>query len=69
MDISRGLQYCRKAVDKRPQSAAYMDSLGWAYYKSGNITDARTWLRRALDAAPQHEEIKRHMRTVVGNSK
>jgi tetratricopeptide (TPR) repeat protein len=66
LDVIRGLQYCRKAVDKNPQNAAYLDSLGWAYYKSGNTEEARTWLRRALDLAPHNEDIRTHMRVVVG---
>jgi tetratricopeptide (TPR) repeat protein len=67
-DLQRGLRLCRKAVDRRPQSAAYLDSLGWAYYKCGEIPEARTWLRRALDLAPQQREIRGHMRMVIEDS-
>ena len=66
MDIMRALRLCRKAVDAKPQSAAYLDSLGWAYYKSGETVEARTWLRRALEIAPNEEEIKRHFKIVTG---
>jgi len=66
MDIMRALRLCRKAVDFKPQNAAYLDSLGWAYYKSGEPVEARTWLRRALDAAPNEEEIKRHFKLATG---
>jgi tetratricopeptide (TPR) repeat protein len=66
LDIMRGLRLCRKAVDARPGSAAYLDSLGWAYYKSGEVVEARTWLRRALDIAPKEKEIIRHFKIVTG---
>jgi len=66
LDIMRGLRLCRKAVDARPNSAAYLDSLGWAYYKSGEVVEARTWLRRALDIAPEEKEIERHFKIVTG---
>jgi tetratricopeptide (TPR) repeat protein len=66
MDIMRALRLCRKAVDTKPHSAAYLDSLGWAYYKSGEVIEARTWLRRALDVAPNEEEIKKHFKIVTG---
>jgi tetratricopeptide (TPR) repeat protein len=66
IDVKRGISLCRKAVDKKPKSAAYLDSLGWAHYKNGNPTEARTWLRRALEIAPNHKEIKNHMKLVVG---
>jgi Flp pilus assembly protein TadD len=66
IDVMRALRLCRKAVDTKPQSAAYLDSLGWAYYKSGEVVEARTWLRRALELAPDEKEIQRHFKTVTG---
>jgi tetratricopeptide (TPR) repeat protein len=66
MDVMRALRLCRKAVDARPHSAAYLDSLGWAYYKSGEVVEARTWLRRALEVAPNEPEIQKHFKIVTG---
>jgi tetratricopeptide (TPR) repeat protein len=64
MDTQKGLRLCRKAVEKNPQNAAYLDSLGWASYRCGKLTEARNWLRRALEIAPQEKEIKEHLRIV-----
>ena len=66
IDIRRGIKLCRKAVDRKPQSAAYLDSLGWAFYKDGDVDEARIWLRRAFDISPHRKEIKKHMKIVVG---
>jgi tetratricopeptide (TPR) repeat protein len=66
IDIPKGISLCRKAVDKKPQNPAYMDSLGWAYFKHGEVPEARVWLRRAFEMAPHQKEIKKHMKTVVG---
>jgi tetratricopeptide (TPR) repeat protein len=68
-DVMRGLRLCRKAVDMRPQNAAYLDSLGWAYYKSGNSPEAKVWIRRALDLAPGKEDIRKHMRIIIEDMK
>ncbi|MDR0637779.1 MAG: tetratricopeptide repeat protein [Spirochaetaceae bacterium] len=68
VDVKRGLELCRKAVQTKPQNAAYLDSLGWAYYKSGDLNEARTALRRALEIAPRHYEITKHMRAVIGEA-
>lgn len=68
IDRMRGLRLCRKAVDARPQSAAYLDSLGWAYYKNGEVVEARTWLRRALEIAPDEKEIQKHFKLVTGEA-
>jgi tetratricopeptide (TPR) repeat protein len=67
IDVQRGIKLCRKAVDKKPQSAAYLDSLGWAYFKNGDINEARSWLRRAFDISPNRKEIKKHIKIVVGS--
>ena len=67
MDVMRALRFCRKAVDSRPENPAYLDSLGWAYYKSGDTLEARTWLRRALDISPNEPEIQKHFKIVTGD--
>ncbi|MDR1802261.1 MAG: tetratricopeptide repeat protein [Treponema sp.] len=66
MDILRGLRCCKRAVDIKPKNPVYLDSLGWAYFKNGELLEARTWLRRALDAAPKTKEIKEHFNIVTG---
>ncbi|MCL2382566.1 MAG: tetratricopeptide repeat protein [Treponema sp.] len=66
IDLRRGLKCCKKAVDLKPQSPAYQDSLGWAYYKNGEFLEARTWLRRAMEGAPHLQEIRDHFKTVTG---
>ncbi|MCC6679414.1 MAG: tetratricopeptide repeat protein [Phycisphaeraceae bacterium] len=46
-NLQQALDMIHKAVDAQPTNAAYMDSLGWAYYKLGKYDDAVTWLRQA----------------------
>jgi len=66
LDKLKGLRLCRKAVDRNPENAAYLDSLGWASYQCGNTKDAQNWLRKAMDAAPQEADIKKHFKIVCG---
>ncbi|GHV67410.1 hypothetical protein AGMMS49928_04320 [Spirochaetia bacterium] len=66
LDPYRGLRYCRKAVDIKPDRPAYLDSLGWAYYKNGDLPEARVWLRRALNLAPKEKEIMEHIKISEG---
>ena len=68
IDCFRGLRLCKRTVDLKPNKAAYLDSLGWAYYKNGDTLEARTWLRRALDLAPDEKEILRHFKIVTGEN-
>ncbi|MDR2537472.1 MAG: tetratricopeptide repeat protein [Treponema sp.] len=68
MNIAQGISFCKKAVKTNPKNAAYLDSLGWAYFKNGNFSEATNWLRKALEAAPQpqQKEIRNHIKIVAG---
>jgi len=46
-NLPRATQMIRKAVADAPLRAAYLDSLGWAYYKAGEFGRARHYLARA----------------------
>ncbi len=48
---AKALDMIRRAVDGEPTNEAYMDSLGWAYYKLQQYEDAEVWLRKAMQAA------------------
>jgi len=67
-DTIKGLMLCRKAVEIRPKNAAYMDSLGWAFYKCGHMAEARKWLQKAIESAPKENEILEHFRIVSGGA-
>jgi len=58
------LDFCLRAWQTNPEYGAYLDSVGWAYYKNGNITDAIKFLRKAKEVWPDDEEIESHLRTV-----
>jgi tetratricopeptide (TPR) repeat protein len=65
IDLDKALAFCRRAVEKRPGNAAYMDSLGWALFKSGRSEEAREILRKALKSSPGNQEIVTHMKAVL----
>ena len=47
--LEEALGYIRRAVALDPQNGAYLDSLGWAYYRMGNYDLAEENLRRASE--------------------
>ncbi len=63
---ARALTCCRKAVDKQPDNPAYLDSLSWAYFRLGFLKEAKDYLGRALERAPEEGEILRHARSIEG---
>jgi Flp pilus assembly protein TadD len=63
-DGARALTYCRKAVDKKPDNPAYLDSLAWAYHKLGFSEEARDQIGRARALAPAVADIREHAREI-----
>jgi len=49
-NLEQAERMIRVAVAVDPDSAAYLDSLGWVLYKQGNFEDAITWLERSRAA-------------------
>lgn len=51
-NLKTAMEYIRKAVKLKPDDGYYIDSLGWAYYRLGNIQSAVEQLepRRRLQA-------------------
>jgi Flp pilus assembly protein TadD len=65
IDVPRAVQLCRQAVEIAPRNPAYLDSLGWAYFRLGDFVEARVQFRRALEISPGHKEIAQHMRMAM----
>lgn len=51
----------QKAVDQDPNSYAYLDSLGWVYYKQGKYTQAEDYLRRAIALEGDDPTVLSHL--------
>lgn len=64
-DPETAVRHCTKAVAKRPDSPAYLDSLGWSLYKAGKLAEAEKALRKAASLAPDKSEIVEHLKKVV----
>jgi tetratricopeptide (TPR) repeat protein len=63
-DVKRGIRFCKRAVEKNPDSPVYLDSLGWAYYKDGKRIEAMKFLLRAREKDPDNVFIREHLKLV-----
>ena len=61
MNLDEGLEMIRKAVSIQPNSGAFVDSLGWAYYRLGRFEEAVTELERALTLETSDPVIHDHL--------
>jgi tetratricopeptide (TPR) repeat protein len=53
-----------RAVKQEPTNGAYLDSLGWAYYKQNKLTEAEEYCRKAVDREGQDPTILSHLGAV-----
>src|SRR5690606_4871577 len=49
------LELIQQAYRQKPDSPAIMDSLGWVYFRMGDIDNALPLLQKAFDVYPDHE--------------
>jgi tetratricopeptide (TPR) repeat protein len=55
-----------KAVALEPDNGAYVDSLGWVYYRLGRLDDARAALERATHLETADGTVQEHLGDVYG---
>jgi tetratricopeptide (TPR) repeat protein len=61
MRLEEALNMIKRAVELEPQNGAYLDSLGWVYFKLGNYDQAEDNLRRAAEKTPNDATIQDHL--------
>jgi len=59
--LDEALALVKKAVELDPQNGAYLDSLGWAYFKLGSYDLAEENLRKASDRVGNDGTIQDHL--------
>src|SRR5581483_7167838 len=59
--LDEALGYIRRAVALEPQNGAYLDSLGWVYYKMGNYDLAEESLHRASERIGDDPTVQDHL--------
>jgi tetratricopeptide (TPR) repeat protein len=47
--LEEAYKLIQKAVDMEPENGAYLDSLGWVYFRQGKLSDAERMLMKAVD--------------------
>jgi tetratricopeptide (TPR) repeat protein len=59
--LSEALKLIREAVDLDPNNGAYLDSLGWVYFRMGDLEQAETYLRRAIERFSKDPTVHDHL--------
>ena len=59
--IEQALSLTKQAVALKPDNGYYVDSLGWAFFKSGQLTEALAEIKRAVALVGEDPVIYEHL--------
>ena len=59
--LEQGMDMIRRAVEQRPDDGYIVNSLGWAYFRTGNYDEAVKNLERAVELKPEDPTINDHL--------
>jgi tetratricopeptide (TPR) repeat protein len=59
--LEQGMDMIRRSVEQRPDDGYIVDSLGWAYFRTGNYDEAVKNLERAVELKPEDPTINDHL--------
>jgi len=58
----------QRALNEEPHSGAYLDSLGWIYFRENKLTEAEATLRKAVERESHDATIRSHLADVYAKS-
>ena len=68
-DFDKAFEYLNKAVKISPEDGFIRDSLGWYYYKVGEVDKALVELKKAVKKEPKDVSIQKHLAIIYTSKK
>ena len=66
--LEESVELVQRALAEDPYNGAYLDSLGWAYFKQERLPEAETYLRKAVARQGNDPTIREHLGEVFFKS-
>ncbi len=60
-ELPRALEMAKIAVAKEPNNGAYLDTMGWIYFKMGNYQEAKHWIEKAVQSGRESPAVLEHL--------
>tara|TARA_B100000029_G_scaffold507326_1_gene591697 strand:+ start:1449 stop:2948 length:1500 start_codon:yes stop_codon:yes gene_type:complete len=64
-DIEFALELAKNAIRLSPNSAPYLDTIGWIYFKMDHFDEAIKYIRESLNLDQENSTIQEHMNEVL----
>jgi tetratricopeptide (TPR) repeat protein len=59
--LDEAITLVQQALAQDPNNGAYLDSLGWAYFRRGDLNEAQKYLLAAAQQMPDNSEVQDHL--------
>jgi tetratricopeptide (TPR) repeat protein len=66
--LEEAVDLIRRALAEEPFNGAYLDSLGWVFFKQNNLAEAEAYLRKAIDRNRHDPTIHDHLGDVLAKA-
>lgn len=60
-DMEYAQELAEKAIALDPENAAYLDTVGWIYFKQGNYEKAQQYIQKSIDTGEASAEVYEHL--------
>jgi tetratricopeptide (TPR) repeat protein len=63
--LDEAIRLVQRALELDPDNGAFLDSLGWAYFRKGNNAEAEKYLSAAAGKLPANSDVQDHLGDVL----
>lgn len=60
-NLERAKELALKAIEVAPENAAYLDTVGWVYFKLGDYDRAQRFIKASIDTGEASAEVLEHL--------
>lgn len=64
LNVKKGMNYVKKALEKEPGSIYYIDSLAWGFYRQGKCKEALWEIGKIIDKTNE-KEVQEHYKAII----
>ncbi len=65
IQLNKALAMAKKAIELEPNNAAYLDTIGWIYYKMDDVEKALSFIRKSVELDNNNAVVLEHLGDVL----